>query len=129
MPNIQTLITTIRVEGLNIINRLIKVYNKDTKAKELCKEQPNAIVLSYQDKTYVLKECVKEMIRDHHNDLMYGHPGVTRTMELIRRNYNAPRLRLKMEQYIKEYIKYQQNKSVRYKLYRNIQFAPVLKTP
>ena len=60
---------------------------------------------------------------------MHGHPGITRTMELIRRNYNAPRLRPKVEQYIKEYIKCQQNKSARYKPYRNIQFAPVPKTP
>ena len=69
------------------------------------------------------------MIRDHHDDLMHGYPGVTRTMELIRRNYNAPRLRLRVEQYIKECIKCQQNKSARYKPYRKIQFAPVPKTP
>ena len=69
------------------------------------------------------------MIRDHHDDPMHGYPGVTRTMELIRRNYNAPRLRLRVEQYIKECIKCQQNKSARYKPYRKIQFAPVPKTP
>ena len=109
-----------RVEGPNTINRLIKVYDKDTKAKELRKEQPNATVLSYQGKTYVPEECVEEMIRDHYNDPMHGHPGVTRTMELIRRNYDAPRLRPKVEQYIKEYIKCQQNKSARYKPYGNI---------
>ena len=34
-----------------------------------------------------------------------------------------------MEQYIKECIKCQQNKSVRHKPYGNIQFAHVLKTP
>ena len=105
VPNTQTLIITIRVEGLNTINRLIKAYNKDTKAKELRKEQPNTTVLSYQDKMYVPEECVEEMIQDYHNDLMHGHPGVTRTMELIRRNYNAPRLRPKVEQYIRECIK------------------------
>ena len=33
-----------------------------------------------------------------------------------------------MEQYIKEYIKCQQNKSARHKLYGNIQFTPVPKT-
>ena len=38
MLNTQTLITTIRVEELNTINRLIKAYDKDVKARELCKE-------------------------------------------------------------------------------------------
>ena len=97
MPNTQTLATTMRVEGLNIINKLTKVYDKDTKAKELRKEQPNATVLSYQDKTYVPEEYVEEMIRDHHNNPMHGHPGVTRMMELIRRNYDTPRLRPKVK--------------------------------
>ena len=120
VPNIQTLATTIRVKGLNTINRLMKAYDKNTKAKELCKEQPNATVLSYQSKTYIPEECIEEMIRDHHDDPMHGHPGVTRTMELIRRNYDAPRLRPKVEQYIKECIKCQQNKSARHKPYRNI---------
>ena len=90
MPNTQTLATTIRVEGPNMINRLMKAYDKDAKAKELRKEQPNVIVLSYQGKTYVLEECVEEMIQDHYDDPMHRHPGVTRTIELIRRNYNAP---------------------------------------
>ena len=129
VPNTQTLATTIRVEGPNTINRLTKAYDKDAKAKELRKEQPNATVLSYQSKTYIPEECIEEMIRDHHDDPMHGHPGVTRTMELIRRNYDAPRLRPKVEQYIKECIKCQQNKSARHKPYGNIQFAPVPKTP
>ena len=105
MPNIQILATTIRVEGLNTINRLMKAYDKDAKAKELCKEQPNITVLSYQGKTYVPEEYIKEIIQDHYNNPMHGHLGVTRIIELIRRNYNTLQLRPKVEQYIKEYIK------------------------
>ena len=45
-----------------MINRLTKVYDKDTRAKKLCKEQPNTIVLSYQGKIYILEECVEEVI-------------------------------------------------------------------
>ena len=97
MPNTQTLTTTIRVEGLNMINRLIKAYDKDAKAKELRKEQPNATVLNYQGKTYVLEECIEEMVRDYYNNPIHGHPRVTRTIELIHRNYNTPRLRPKVE--------------------------------
>ena len=62
MLNTQTLTTTMRVKGLNTINRLIKAYDKDTKAKELRKEQLNVIVLSYQGKIYVPEECIKEII-------------------------------------------------------------------
>ena len=62
VPNTQTLTTTIRVEGPNTINRLTKAYDKDAKAKELRKEQPNAMVLSYQGKIYVPEEYVEEMV-------------------------------------------------------------------
>ena len=53
------------------------------------------------------EEYIKGIIQDHHNNLTHRHLGVTRTMELIYRNYNIPQFQLKVEQYIKEYIKCQ----------------------
>ena len=87
-----------------MINKIIRAYEKDNKAKELRKEQKDATVLIYKEKIYLPEECIKEMISNHHNDPQHRHPGVTRTIELIARNYNAPGLKQHVIQYIKEYI-------------------------
>ncbi len=68
------------------------------------------------------------MIRDHHDDPLLGHLGVSKTLELIQRVYAAPNLRASVEQYIKEYICCQQNKSIRHVKYGQIQFTEVLDT-
>ena len=36
----------------------------------------------------VPKELQEGIIRQHHDDPVHGHPGIARTMELIRRNYD-----------------------------------------
>ena len=92
-PNVQTLATTTRVEEPSMINKIIRAYKKDDKAKELRKEQKDATVLIYKEKIYLPEECIKEVISNHHDDPQHGHPGVTRTMELIARNCNAPGLK------------------------------------
>jgi len=75
------------------------------------------------------KRYVKEVIRDHYNDPLLGHPGISKTVELLRREYTTPRLRAHVEKYIKECIQCQQNKSTRHAKYGQIQFAPVPDTP
>ena len=112
-----------------MINKIIRAYEKDDKAKELRKEQKDATVLIYKEKIYLPEECIKEVISNHHDDPQHGHPGVARTMELIARNCNAPGLKQHIMQYIKECISCQQNKSARHKPYGKIQFAPVPETP
>ena len=88
-PNTQTLATTTRVKEPSIINKIIRAYEKDDKAKELRKEQKDATVLIYKEKIYLPEEYIKEVISNHHDDPQHGHPGVARTMELIARNCNA----------------------------------------
>jgi len=75
------------------------------------------------------KRYAEEVIRDHYDDPLLGHPGVSKTVELLQREYATPRLRTHVEKYIKEYIQCQQNKSARHAKYGQIQFAPVLDTP
>ena len=69
------------------------------------------------------------MISNHHNNPQHRHLEVTRTIELIARNYNTLGLKQYVMQYIKECISCQQNKSARYKPYGKIQFAPVPEIP
>ena len=80
-------------------------------------------------KTYIPELYIHEVIRDHYDNPAQGHLGVTKTMELLERNYSAPKLRKYVEKYIKEYIICQRNKAIRYKKYGEIQFSKVPTTP
>ena len=104
---------------------IVKAYDNDVYTTTLRSQQPSAVLLRYQDRIYVPDACVEEVIRDHYDNPMQGHPGVSKTIELLGRGYAAPKLRARVEQYIKEYIQCQQNKATRYAKYRQIQFAPV----
>jgi hypothetical protein len=44
----------------------------------------------------VPEELQEVIIRQHHNNPVHGHPGITRTMELIRRNYEFPKMKEKI---------------------------------
>ncbi|KAI9822942.1 MAG: hypothetical protein M1826_000324, partial [Phylliscum demangeonii] len=57
-------------------------YQSDDLASKVRKKQPEAILLRYNDKLYVPQGCIKKKIRDHHDDPINGHPGVTKTIEL-----------------------------------------------
>ena len=48
----------------------------------------------------VPEELQDAIIRQHHDDPVHGHPGITRTMELIRRNYEFPRMKDKVTSFI-----------------------------
>ena len=104
---------------------IVRAYDNDIYTTTLRSQQPNAVLLRYQDRIYVSDACVKEVIRDHYDNPIQGHPGVSKTIELLGRGYAAPKLRVRVEQYIKEYIQCQQNKAARHAKYRQIQFASV----
>lgn len=55
-------------------------------------------------------ELQEEVIRSHHDDPLHGHPGITRTMELIRRHYEFPNMKDKVTKFIKRCVSCQQNK-------------------
>ena len=86
---------------------IVKAYDNDTYTITLRSQQPNAVLLRYQDRTYLSDIYVEEVIRDYHNNPIQGYPGVSKTMELLGRGYAAPKLRARVEQYIKEYIQCQ----------------------
>ena len=125
----QVLATTLRISGPDTTDMIVKAYDNDAYATTLRIQQPNAVLLRYQDRTYLPDACVEEVIRDHHDDPIQGHPGVSKTMELLGRGYAAPKLRARVEQYIKECIQCQQNKAARHAKYGQIQFAPVPESP
>jgi hypothetical protein len=58
----------------------------------------------------VPEELQEAIIREHHDDPVHGHPGVTRTMELIKRNYEFSNMKDKVAAFIKKCADCHKNK-------------------
>jgi hypothetical protein len=56
------------------------------------------------------EELQEAIIRQHHDDPVHGHPGITRTIELIRRNYEFKNMTDKVTSFIKKCADCQKNK-------------------
>lgn len=63
------------------------------------------------------------IIRDHHDDPLHGHPGIEKTVKLIRESFTFPGMKDKVTKYIKKCHKCQTNKSERHAKYGHIQFT------
>jgi transposase InsO family protein len=76
-------------------------------------QQLNNMMLVQQKQrvpAYVPEELEQEVISSHHDDPLHGHPGITRTMELIKRHYEFPNMKDKISKFIKQCVSCQQNK-------------------
>ena len=93
------------------------------------KKQQQTTILTYQKKTYVPKSCIKNVIRDHHDDPVQKHPKISKTVELISRDFVFPKMRSQIKTYIKNYVLCQQNKFAKHARYGQIKFAPVPTLP
>ena len=58
----------------------------------------------------VPEDLQEEIIRQHHDDPVHGHPGVSRTTELIQRNYQFKNMKEKVSSYTKKCADCQKNK-------------------
>ena len=96
MPH-QVLATTLRISGPNTTDIIVKAYDNDIYTTTLRSQQPDAVLLRYQNRTYLPDIYVEEVIRDHYNNSIQGHPGVSKTIELLGRGYAAPKLRARVE--------------------------------
>ena len=72
------------------------------------------------------KNVYSELISRHHNDLLVGYFKVNKTKELIDRKYYWPSLGKNVEFYVKKCDVCLDSKTVRHKLYSDLQFLPVL---
>ena len=67
-------------------------------------QQLNLVMKVQQEQrvpTQVPDELQDEIISSHHDDPLHGHPGITRTMELIKRHYEFLNMKDKVTSYIK----------------------------
>ena len=96
MPH-QVLATTLRISGPDTTDMIVKAYDNDVYVTTLRSQQLNAVLLRYQDRTYLPNICVEEVIRDYYDNPIQGHPRVSKTIELLGRGYAAPKLRARVE--------------------------------
>ena len=108
----------------NMIKTFTKAYGTNKLVFDF-KKQQQTTMLMYQRKTYVPKSCIKNVIKDYHDDPVQKHPKITKTVEFISRDFVFPKMRSQVETYIKNCILCQQNKSAKYARYGQIKFAPV----
>jgi hypothetical protein len=74
-------------------------------------------------------ELQDEIIRQHHDDPVHGHPGVARTMELIRRNYDFQGMKEKVSSFIRQCADCQKNKHSTHAPYGEMQAIQVPDEP
>ena len=120
------------MEGKEAVEHSILKTNKDGSLSANVKEFGNVLRILHdtdeefpivQGKFHVQPHQENECIRQNHDDPTKGHPGITKTVELIQRNFMFPQMRQKVTQYIKKCQQCQQNKAERHAKYGHIQFV------
>ena len=69
----------------------------------------------------VLEELQEAIIAQHYDDPVHGHPGIARTMELIKRNYEFLGMKDKIASFIAKCADCQKNKHSTHALYGEMQ--------
>jgi transposase InsO family protein len=77
----------------------------------------------FHDKYQVPERHQEQCIKDHHDDPTQGHPGITKTIENIQRNFAFPQMKAKVTAYVQKCRSCQMNKSSRHAKYGEIQFV------
>ena len=86
--------------------KIQEVYTRDPLVARLRKEQQNADILTFKNKTYLPQEYIEEVIKEHYNDLLQGYLGITKILEIIGKTYARPKIREEVKNYIKKYVLY-----------------------
>ncbi len=77
------------------LNATLRILRDDTKEFPIEKGKLQISI----DK---IDECIKE----HHDEPLQGHPGVTKTLQLLRQHCQFPQMRQAVEAYIKRCLSY-----------------------
>ena len=77
----------------------------------------------------VLEDLEEEVISCYYNNPLHRHPGITQTIELIKRHYEFLNMRDKVSRFIKNCASYQQNKHSTHAKYREAQAIELLTAP
>ena len=82
-------------------------------------------MFQYQGLLYVPELICSKMISCHYDNLLVRHFEIDKTQELVGRKYYWPSLRKDVKSYVKRYDVYLASKTVKYKLYGDLQSLPI----
>ena len=112
--------------------RLQRLQDEDDQVQKVRTEQPGNAdwqevkdVLHYQGLTYVSEIIRTELISRDHDNRLADHFGIKKIQELVVRKYYWPILRRDVKDYVRGYDVCIASKTVRHKLYRDLQSLPV----
>ena len=74
-------------------------------------------------------EKIEDTIKDYHDGPLQGHPGVGKTLQLLRQHCQFPRIRQYVEAYIKKCLSCQKNKHATHAKYGEIQYQDPAESP
>ncbi|KID83641.1 pol polyprotein [Metarhizium guizhouense ARSEF 977] len=103
-----------------------KVRFADT--PEECLAEPGTIP-KYHGKTWIPPELQEECIKEMHEHPVYGHQGIRKTLDKIRRQYDFPGIKKVVEKIVNECILCGKSKASRHKPYGELQPLPVPTRP
>jgi hypothetical protein len=86
-------------------------------------------LLFYKNLVYIPEPLRADVIEMHHDGPLLGHPGVSRTCELISRNYWFPRMQRLVEDYINSCHLCQLSKAPRHARHGELAALPVPTSP
>jgi len=119
---VQQLNALITMEPLkDFLTDVKAAYKHDHLANEWINKQNRHEPLQYNNATYVPEALLPKLISDYHDNPKYGHPGITRTMDLVTRHWSSPKMRTEIEKYIKECPSCQQNRATNHAQYGYLQ--------
>ena len=104
---VKQLATVMQIFRKDIGSGIREAYIEDPLATKLRKTQQDIDILMFEGRTYLPQKYIKEVIKEHHDDLLQGHLGVIKTLEIIKRTYARPKMRNEVEKYIKGCVLYQ----------------------
>ena len=82
-------------------------------------------LLVCRGKVYVPRKWRRTMIIKHHNAINVGHPGQTKMLELISRNYWWPQMKVDVIAYVQSCLCCQQTKTFPAKPTGSLQLNPI----
>jgi hypothetical protein len=83
----------------------------------------------YNGKRYVRQEQQRKLIKEVHESKLGGHMGIAKTIFKVRRSYDFPGLRKRVEEVVRECDLCNRSKSARHKPYGLLQPLPVAERP
>ena len=114
------------LEAMKSVEHSILKYNKDgtLSANQIIapEEMELHALETYTYKEEVPENRIEQIIKEHHDDLLRGHPGIAKTIKLIRRRYTFPKMKERITEYIEKCDKCQKNKTKHHPDHGLIQF-------